>query len=594
MVQDAAYTYHQRLWRSSMFQKNLFQLTPSEEEVDLGITEGSLSLFESVETLACLNILSSVDKMPADAYENALAQLKNLKQFLTSNVNLKDKKSLEVVMLIAMARQLLNASAQVIPQHHFDSISTEFSKIGSFSSTLLKSSIYSTANISAEFDAALDVLNHVIKMMQDIDFNAYYSAAVTAILDSVRHLRSKDHASFFTAAGKARVLLGLAFVSCYIPDYPVDPTSEPRLHVNLLTAKKKEHVDNIEVRTSIEKVYTGNTTNQDIKLQQAGLDAVNIELAHSATIFSLRPAQSQLDDIFVDLRYLQKSMLDKNVESLLNDLEANGVDSVLQREALLQGNALQFVDRVHHKFPLYRDILQPLVVAVDDIKYGLRILTANARKDAVDHFLSEVIELLVRDPDVSHHAYDLDWHTLATPDKIATLKRVVFERAPTSRKWAFYLRLLIVILQRLVIGVNTNAYIKTDDLIAVNVLFSEIIQVWKSAEEYKRKMAVEKEALFKTRAKKYEPPTDEELEQEDLNKIFANFNQDFADLVLEDDGQEKAKSVVPNSVEEESVLDDEDIHRIGHLHRVLFETYSRDACVRSDKSWDRETIQSYA
>ncbi|KAL7319508.1 AAA ATPase midasin [Mucor circinelloides] len=594
MVQDAAYTYHQRLWRSSVFQKNLFQLTPSEEEVDLGITEGSLSLFESVETLACLNILSSVDKMPADAYENALAQLKNLKQFLTSNVNLKDKKSLEVVMLIAMARQLLNASAQVIPQHHFDSISDEFSKIGSFSSTLLKSSIYSTANISAEFDAALDVLNHVIKMMQDIDFNAYYSAAVTAILDSVRHLRSKDHASFFTAAGKARVLLGLAFVSCYIPDYPVDPTSEPRLHVNLLTAKKKEHVDNIEVRTSIEKMYTGNTTNQDIKLQQAGLDAVNTELAHSATIFSLRPAQSQLDDIFVDLRYLQKSMLDKNVESLLNDLEANGVDSVLQREALLQGNALQFVDRVHHKFPLYRDILQPLVVAVDDIKYGLRILTANARKDAVDHFLSEVIELLVRDPDVSHHAYDLDWHTLATPDKIATLKRVVFERAPTSRKWAFYLRLLIVILQRLVIGVNTNAYIKTDDLIAVNVLFSEIIQVWKSAEEYKRKMAVEKEALFKTRAKKYEPPTDEELEQEDLNKIFANFNQDFADLVLEDDGQQKAKSMVPNSVEEESVLDDEDIHRIGHLHRVLFETYSRDACVRSDKSWDRETIQSYA
>lgn len=44
--------------------------------------------------------------MPADAYENALAQLKNLKQFLTSNVNLKDKKSLEVVMLIAMARQV--------------------------------------------------------------------------------------------------------------------------------------------------------------------------------------------------------------------------------------------------------------------------------------------------------------------------------------------------------------------------------------------------------------------------------------------------------------------------------------------------------
>lgn len=44
--------------------------------------------------------------MPADAYENALTQLKNLKQFLTTNVNLKDRRALEAVMLIAMARQV--------------------------------------------------------------------------------------------------------------------------------------------------------------------------------------------------------------------------------------------------------------------------------------------------------------------------------------------------------------------------------------------------------------------------------------------------------------------------------------------------------
>ncbi|KAI9260402.1 hypothetical protein EDC94DRAFT_542138 [Helicostylum pulchrum] len=593
MVQDAAYTYHQRLWRSSVYQKDLYQLTPSEEEVDLGITEGSLSLFESVETLACLNILSSVDKMPADAYENALTQLKNLKQFLTSNVNLKDRRALEAVMLIAMARQLLNASAEVIPNEHYTALVSEFSKITAFTKTLLKASIYSTENFSSQYDDALAVLTEVLRVMEGADFNGFFINAIKSISECIHRLRIKDDVGFYSSAGKARVLLGLAFVSAYIPDYPVDPTSEPRLHVNLLNKKKEDHIDNIEVRSKIETMYTGNDTNNIVAQEQSDLEKVNNELAHSATIFSLRPAQSQLDEIFVDLRYLQKSMLDRNVENLLIDLEANGIDSVLQRENLLQGNALQFVDRVHHKFPLYRDILQPLVVAVDDIKYGLRILTANARKDSTDKFLAEVIELLVRDPDVSHHDYDLDWHTLATPEKIAKLKRVVFERAPTSRKWAFYLRLLIVILQRLVIGVNTNAYMKTDDLISVNVLFSEIIQVWKSAEEYKHKMAVEKEAMFKTRAKKYEPPTDEELEEQDLKKIFADFNEDFADLNFEDDGQAK-KTFIPTDVEEVSVLDNEDIHRIGHLHRMLFETYSRDSCVRSDKSWDREAIQSYA
>ncbi|KAI8086937.1 uncharacterized protein B0P05DRAFT_16758 [Gilbertella persicaria] len=105
-------------------------------------------------------------------------------------------------------------------------------------------------------------------------------------------------------------------------------------------------------------------------------------------------------------------------------------------------------------------------------------------------------------------------------------------------------------------------------------------------------MAAEKEALFRTRAKKYEPPTDEELEEQDLKKIFADFNEDFADLTIEEDGQTKRDSI-PTVVEELSVLDDTDIHRIGHLHRVLFETYSRDSCVRSTKTWDREAIQSY-
>ncbi|KAI7907509.1 P-loop containing nucleoside triphosphate hydrolase protein [Cokeromyces recurvatus] len=105
MVQDAAVTYHQRLWRSSIYQKNLHQLVSSDEESAFGITEGPLSLFENVETVICLNILNSIEKMPVDAYENALTQLKNLKSFLVSNFNLKNRKLLEVAIVIAIARQ---------------------------------------------------------------------------------------------------------------------------------------------------------------------------------------------------------------------------------------------------------------------------------------------------------------------------------------------------------------------------------------------------------------------------------------------------------------------------------------------------------
>ncbi|KAI8972107.1 hypothetical protein BDB01DRAFT_854805 [Pilobolus umbonatus] len=590
MVQDSAYIYHQRLWRSSLYHDVLYNLTLAEENKKLNVTEGSFNLFENVETLICLNILGSVEKMAVDAYDNALVQLKKLKDFLTSNVNLKDRKALELTTVISMMKQLFYASSAVTPHDLYHNISTEFEKLSLLTNALLKSTIYSGKDMSTDFETAQTGLTNILSVIKDSQINRFYSAAIESVKRSIEHFKRKETDPFFSSIGKTRVLLGLAFVSGYIPDYPLDPTSEPRVHVNLLTQKKQDLSDNIEVRTDIEKIYTGNCTNDTIDKTQAQLYEVHEELANSTTIFSLRPAKSQLEEIFVDLRYLQKSILDHSVENLLRDMELNGMDSVVQREDLLQGNALQFVDRMRVKFPMYKDILQPLIVAVDDIKYGLRLLVADANRNPTDKFLAEIIEMLIRYPDVAHDEYHLDWHTLATPDRLLMLKQTVFEKAPSNRKWAFYLRILIVILQNLAMGVNTVGYFHNEDVVAVNTLFCEIISVWKSAEEHKQKMAAEKESMYKTRAKKYEPPTEEELEEEELKNIFANFSEEFADL---EETEEVAPSAVPKDVEDDSVLDEEDIYRIGHLHQFLFDTYGLDMCTHADKSWDREAIQSY-
>ncbi|PHZ13684.1 midasin [Rhizopus microsporus ATCC 52813] len=592
LIQDAAYTYHQRLWRSSVFQKDLFQLVPNDTEKDLRITEGSLALYESVETFICLNMLGSVDKMPVDAFESALKQLKGLQQFLSNNTKLKDRRLLEVATLFSMTRQLLNASAEVLDEAAYEALSSVLNKAGEFSQRLLQSNLYFGNDVTSYYADVAALLDEASQVAQQYEFNSHYIGAINALRATVESLGNEDKRTFFSACGKARVLLGLAFLSAYIPDYPVDPTSEPRLRVDLLLQKKQKQLNNINVRENIEKIYTGNDTNSVIDEEKRSLEKVNDELGEKSTVFSLRPAQSQLDEIFVDLRYLQKSMLEHNVENLLNELETHCTDSILQREALLQGNALQFVDRVFDKFPLYRDILQPLVIAVDDIKYGLRMLTVNGRRDSTDEFLSEFIELLIREPDITGHLQGLTWNMLATPQTLSKIKAIVFERAPTNRKWAFYLRLLIVILQRTVASFDTAGYLKDEDLVTVNALFSEIIQVWKSAEEYKNKLEAEKEALYKTRAKKYEPPTEEELEEEDLKNIFADFNDEFADLTIEDDTPPK-KVTDHLKVEEVSVLDNEDVHRIGHLHKLIFTSYKADACSRLGKPFNREALQSY-
>ncbi|KAI8371328.1 uncharacterized protein BYT42DRAFT_501247 [Radiomyces spectabilis] len=592
LLQDATRTWYQRMWRASIFQQNLYQLGTA--EVDLGISEGPLSLFQSVETMACLNILSSVDKISVDAYGSALQQLKSLKEYLAVNVNAKDKRCLEIIMLVSMSRQLLNAGAELMDTNVYQTVCERLDQLLPLLQGLYESNMYTVARLGALYGQALVVLDQMITVLQQVKFSALFVDAISNILQAIQHYRNGDDAMFYTTAGKSRVLLGLTFLTSYIPDYPVDPTSEPRLRVNLLLKKQQEYSDSIDVRTKIEDIATGNHTNAAIRSSEVKLAAVNEELAQSSTTFSLRPEKSQLEDIFVDLRYLQKSMLDHNVEQLLKDLQEHGADSVLQRENLVQGNALQFIERVHSKFPLYRDVLQPLIVAVGDIKYGLRIMTSARRSDKLNENLACITELLVRNPDVGRRARDLRWHTVAEPASLEQVKTIIFNRSSTSRKWMFYLRFLIVVLQRLTITINSHGYIQAQDLTAINGLCSEVVRVWKEAQEYKRQQEAEKESMYKTRAKKYEPLTEEELDEADMKKMFANFNDDFADLTIDDQQQgTEPVSAAPGDVEEESVLDDIDIQRIGRLHEVIFSTYHQDACLRTDNTWDREAWQSY-
>lgn len=49
---------------------------------------------------------ASVDTMSAIAYEDAVKQLKSLKEFLATRTVLKDKKALEIVAVVGITRQV--------------------------------------------------------------------------------------------------------------------------------------------------------------------------------------------------------------------------------------------------------------------------------------------------------------------------------------------------------------------------------------------------------------------------------------------------------------------------------------------------------
>lgn len=480
-------------------------------------------------------------------------------------------------MVIHCSAKILDASSDLMEPAFYATQASRFQPLLAFASQLQQSDLYTPFSGPA-YDEAQNLLEAMVTDMKQHNFNPYYVSALSHLATAVSHLQN-DHPDYLTAVGRARAFLGLAFISAYIPDYPADPTAEPRLRVDLLVHQKDACLAILGVRTETERVITGNDTNATIAAYQQRVADVDDALAQSVTTFSLRPAKSQLEDIFNDLCSLRGQMLSKNTVTFIEHALQDAA-SAPQRESLIQGNALQFIDRIHAKYPKYRDMLQPIVVAVDDVKYGLRLTLS--RTNPSDAFLASVVELFARTHSLPE---DLDWHALAREHNLKKLRAIVFERAPTSRKWAFYLSLLIVVLEKLALRVNVHGYFQDQDIVALDTVFSEIVYVWKAAEEYKREKEAEREQMYKTRAKKYEPATDEEQEEQERKALFANFEDLFADLTMED-GQELQQQDKTPAVHEESVLNDADLQRIGMLHKSLFDTYRRDSCTRVPQDAD--------
>lgn len=472
----------------------------------------------------------------------------------------------------------------------YGELSVLFDHLLIFAQALSESNMYSSNLPQSQYDHVLQAISSIKNVLQAGQLNQFYDQAMSSIRESVNHHSSRNYNAMYSSLGLARVLLALCFISAYIPGYPVDPTAEPRLRVDLLQRRRDILINDVAVRTRIEELITGDNSNTAIKTQQAELSSIDAALSSSVTTFSLRPAKSQLDDIFIDLSYVQKHLLTSNIESLVKELMTTASDKSFQQENLLQGTIIQFIDRMQTKYPLYRDILQPLLVAVNDVKYGLRLIRFNARKDKADAFLKHVVELFIRNPDATR-SLDLNWRTLTEPNQLTKLKAIIFERAPTSRKWSLYLRLLIVILERFAVTLEAHGYIDVEDLVGINNIFRETVSIWKSAQEYKRQKEAEKEQLFKTRTKKYEPVTEEELEEQDMKKTFADFNEEFADLEENEEGAAKQMSSV--EVQEESVVDQSDIQRIALLHKTIFDTFVHGHCTQTKKSHDRENVRSY-
>ncbi|KAI9206667.1 P-loop containing nucleoside triphosphate hydrolase protein [Polychytrium aggregatum] len=166
------------------------------------------------------------------------------------------------------------------------------------------------------------------------------------------------------ASSKAWIYLGLAMLRAYVPEVPVDPAAAPAVKYRFAAESLARIESDIQVRFNMEQLCTGNKSNPAIeRLVATRRELQELQTKLSARI-SLRPEHSQILEIFSDLRVLSTSALsDNSILSLLaafDSADALEVENALQRELSLQETLAAYLERMEAKYPLYRDILQPV------------------------------------------------------------------------------------------------------------------------------------------------------------------------------------------------------------------------------------------
>jgi len=576
LLRDISSNWHRRLWRNSYLHNSVFNLKNSEVGAKIPhVTAGPSSLYQAIESLTCFNISVSINNMPVDAFEIALTELKRLRSYLVTKHDTVDRFSVELNLVIQNAHQMFVALSRKMDSSISNNCIAMFRSLDSMLSSLAPKSLTSSLS-STHMAKVQSTLAELITQASKLDLPEVYMYGLKCIVECCSALQAKDETMFLRSIGKARAQLAVSFILSYIPNYPLDPIAKPRMKVDLLQKMRENLQTSIAVRREIEQCFTGRSTNEAIEKQLQQVANIDQTLNSSLVTFSLRPTQSQLGGIFVDLHHLKENMVMNHALSLMKDLDSlDDAETLLHRELLLQDNTLQFIDRAMTKYPIYRDLLQPLLDAVHELKYGVRLMINNIKstESAENAVIEKIISAMARYPSTNVGAEDLDWHMLAEPHKVAVVKHIIFSRPSIDRKWAFYLRYLIVVLQRLVMDIGNHGHLQAHDVAAIDNVYSEISRVWKASEEHAKKLAIEEEQLYKTRVRKHDGVTDEEIDEADLKRMFADFSEEFDDL-MDDEGNRKANEHDDLDVEESNVLDDDDVYLIGKLHLKMFALYS--------------------
>ncbi|XP_050541449.1 midasin [Daktulosphaira vitifoliae] len=400
----------------------------------------------------------------------------------------------------------------------------------------------------------------------------HHETMVTAIYDAAKeisyikrniylssHMKSKADNKFNSlskqlqySSGRLWIISGMCLLEVFSAISPVDPIQKLKVKIACSEAEKNK----LQSRLNAEKIFcevegiSELFPFRDYFIQR--LKALNDE----STSLGYRPEPPVYNYILEEVtRFSKMYGLDSNTYSLINSDQTNREQIVSEMDNWLSSVA-SFHDRLNEHYAAYPDVLSGILLSVNQMRYGMRILRnyfkwSLERETHITHNQEKLLRLLGEFP-----RYCPDIMEMVDMDDIASMN--------TNDKFRWYKLCLeelnnMLYLSRLHSG-------STEHINTIRSIIEKFVYNWKCLQEEEEHKKQEQESLYKLKSVCEVTSVDADIAQGVTQQFPTTKMADFNDI----EGPNTLDSdIIENNTEELYNLTDKDINDICRLHDQL-------------------------
>ncbi|KAH9296173.1 hypothetical protein KI387_039761, partial [Taxus chinensis] len=205
------------------------------------------------------------------------------------------------------------------------------------------------------------------------------------------------------------LLLGGLRLRLLLNPHSIDPVKKS-MHKYYQLLEKISHLEiEIKVRQECETLAGGNPAESELQEKYSALEELKKELHNLASKVVYRPDPSRYKTVNTEsVNFLESMASSSKLETLMNQLQGDELDLQLTISKVQnwQEISTSFILRISEEYAAYRDIIQPIQLAIYELKFGMSLAVAAAIEKSFSNLvgvnnvdkLIEILSMLMEFP----------------------------------------------------------------------------------------------------------------------------------------------------------------------------------------------------